>query len=304
MLAHRKSIGHIACFIAYAIFGVNIIVCKDLTSSNAISPIALFCLRSIGAGAIFWLISCFMPSEKVERKDYLKIFAASVLGFFLTQLTFLMAIPLITPLDCSIVSSLSPIYTMIIAAIVLREPITFKKAGGVALSLVGILYLILNSTTGTGGITQSQPIGIILMILNSLCFSLYLGIFKPTISRYSPITFMKWIFLFSTLLSLPIAGSEIISIDYGALPHAFIFELSFLIIFATFITYLLIPIGQQRIRPTLVSMYSYVQPIIAIVISIYIGMDTLSWQKVLAAAMVFGGVTLVTHSRSAKDKVT
>lgn len=300
MLAHRKSIGHIACFIAYAIFGVNIIVCKDLTSSNAISPIALFCLRSIGAGAIFWLISCFMPSEKVERKDYLKIFAASVLGFFLTQLTFLMAIPLITPLDCSIVSSLSPIYTMIIAAIVLREPITFKKAGGVTLSLVGILYLILNSTTDSGGITQSQPIGIILMILNSLCFSLYLGIFKPTISRYSPITFMKWIFLFSTLLSLPIAGREIISIDYSAVPHAFIFELSFLIIFATFITYLLIPIGQKRIRPTLVSMYSYVQPIIAIAISIYIGMDTISWQKVLAAAMVFGGVILVTRSRSAK----
>ena len=104
MLTHQKSIGHIACFIAYAIFGVNIIVCKDLTSSNAISPIALFCLRSIFAGAIFWLISWFMPSEKVERKDYVKIFAASVLGFFLTQLSFLMAIPLISPLDCSIVS--------------------------------------------------------------------------------------------------------------------------------------------------------------------------------------------------------
>lgn len=299
MLAQQKSIGHIACFIAYAIFGVNIIVCKDLTSSNTISPIALFCLRSIGAGAIFWLISCFMPSEKVEHKDYLKIFAASVLGFFLTQITFLMAIPLITPLDCSIVSSLSPIYTMIIAAIVLREPITIKKASGVALSFAGITYLIVNSTTDTNGITHSQPIGIILMILNSLCFSLYLGIFKPTISRYSPITFMKWIFLFSTLLSLPIAGHEIATINYGVLPNSFIFELSFLILFATFITYLLIPIGQKRIRPTLVSMYSYMQPIIAIAISIYIGMDTFSWQKVLAAITVFGGVALVTRSRSA-----
>ena len=77
-------------------------------------------------------------------------------------------------------------------------------------------------------------------------------------------------------------------------------ELAFLIVCSTFITYFLIPLGQKRIRPTLVSMYSYIQPIIAILISIYVGMDSLSWQKVLAATMVFGGVVLVNYSRSAK----
>ena len=78
-------------------------------------------------------------------------------------------------------------------------------------------------------------------------------------------------------------------------------ELAFLIVCSTFITYFLIPLGQKRIRPTLVSMYSYVQPIIAIVISIWVGMDTLSWQKIVAAAMVFGGVVLVNYSRRAKS---
>ena len=124
----EKTTGHLACFIAYAIFGINIIVCKDLTSSRLISPIALFCLRSLGAGSLFWLISCFLPKEKVEKKDYGKIMMASLLGFFLTQITFLMAIPDITPMDCSIVSSLSPIYTMFIAAYALKEPITLRKA--------------------------------------------------------------------------------------------------------------------------------------------------------------------------------
>ena len=293
--------GHIACFMAYAIFGVNIIVCKDLTGGHLISPIAIFTLRSLGAGLLFWILSLFFPNEKVEKRDYLKIFAAAFLGYFVTQLTFLMAIPDVTPMHCSIISSMSPIYTMFIAAYVLKEPLSAQKIGGVVLSLCGVLYLILNSVTSTSAVVQTTPIGVLLMIANSLCFSLYLGIFKPTIAKYSVVTFMKWIFLFSTLLSLPIAGSEIISIDYGALPQSFIFELSFLIIFATFITYLLIPIGQQRIRPTLVSMYSYVQPIIAIVISICVGMDTLSWQKVLAAVMVFGGVVLVNYSRSAKS---
>lgn len=296
----EKTIGHLACFIAYAIFGINIIVCKDLTSSRLISPIALFGLRSLGAGLLFWLISYFLPKEKVDKKDFGKILMASLLGFFLTQVTFLMAIPDITPMDCSIVSSLSPIYTMFIAAYALKEPITLRKAGGVAISFFGIIYLIMNSVTGAGGTIETSWVGILLMIANSLSFSLYLGLFKPVITKYSVITFMKWIFLFATLFSFPWTVSELRTFDYSLLTSTYLSELAFLIICSTFITYFLIPLGQKRIRPTLVSMYSYVQPIIAIVISIWVGMDTLSWQKLLAAAMVFGGVVLVNYSRSAK----
>ncbi len=297
---NEKTTGHLACFIAYAIFGINIIVCKDLTSSRLISPIALFCIRSLGAGALFWIISSFLPKEKVEKKDYGKIMAASLLGFFLTQMTFLIAIPDITPMDCSIVSSLSPIYTMFIAAYALKEPITLRKAGGVAISFLGIIYLIMNSVTNTGSTVETSLTGILLMIANSLCFSLYLGLFKPVISKYSVITFMKWIFLFASAFSLPLAGRELLTFDYSQLSGLYLWELGFLIVCSTFITYFLIPLGQKRIRPTLVSMYSYIQPIIAILISIYVGMDSLSWQKVLAAMMVFGGVVLVNYSRSAK----
>ena len=296
----EKTTGHLACFIAYAIFGINIIVCKDLTSSRLISPIALFCIRSLGAGALFWIISSFLPKEKVEKKDYAKILAASLLGFFLTQMTFLIAIPDITPMDCSIVSSLSPIYTMFIAAYALKEPITLRKAGGVAISFMGVIYLIMNSVTSTGGTEETSLIGILLMIANSLCFSLYLGLFKPVISKYSVITFMKWIFLFASAFSLQLAGRELATFDYSLLSGMYLWELAFLIVCSTFITYFLIPLGQKRIRPTLVSMYSYVQPIIAIAISIWVGMDSLSWQKVLAGIMVFGGVILVNYSRSAK----
>ena len=294
----NKIAGHLACFTAYAIFGVNIILCKDLTSSRIISPVAIFTLRSIGAGSIFWLLSMLTTNEKVPAKDLLKIFAASVLGFFLTQISFLMAIPDITPMDCSIVSSMSPIYTMFIAAFALKEPISLKKAGGVALSFAGIIFLILNSA-GTGGGTENTNLrGIALMIVNSLSFSLYLGLFKPIIQKYSVITFMKWIFLFSTLMSLPVSLGELLRMDYGLITPRLAGDLAFLIIGATFISYFLIPIGQKKIRPTLVSMYSYVQPIIAIAISITIGMDTLSWQKILAASTVFTGVVLVSFSRS------
>lgn len=297
MREKNSILGHIACFTAYLIFGLNIIVCKDLTSSDTISPLALFTLRSLGAGLLFWFISLFMPKERVERRDLPKIFAASVLGFFLAQITFLMAISQITPMDCSIVASLSPLYTMFIAAFALKEPISAKKIGGVVLSLCGVLYLIINSVSATSSTVQTTPVGVLLIVANSLCFSLYLGVFKPLIGKYSVVTFMKWIFLFSTLMSLPFSAKELAAVEFTALPLSYIAELSFLIFCATFVTYFLIPIGQKRLRPTLVSMYSYVQPIIAIVVSICVGMDTLSWQKVVAAITVFSGVIIVSRSK-------
>ena len=302
MILREKTLGHLACFIAYAIFGINIIVCKDLTASRLLSPIALFFIRSLGAGSLFWLLSCFLPKERVEKKDMGKILLASLLGFFVTQVTFLMAIPDITPMDCSIVSSLSPIYTMFIAAYALKEPITWRKSGGVFISFLGIIYLILNSVTSSGGATQTHLQGILLMVLNGLAFSLYLGLFKPVIQRYSIITFMKWIFLFSTVMTLPWGCLELIELDTSRFTGTYLSELAFLMVCSTFITYFLIPVGQKRIRPTLVSMYSYVQPIIAVVISICIGMDSLTWQKVLAALMVFGGVVMVNYSKSATPK--
>ena len=296
-MSKQSVVGHLACFLAYAIFGFNIIVCKDLTAGRLISPLAIFCLRSVGAGALFWLISLFTPKEKVEKKDYVRIFAASMLGFFVCQVTFLVGIPHITPMDCSVLSAISPIYTMIIAAIVLKEPITWQKTGGVIISFAGIIYLIVSRTVADGT-AETSLFGILMLVLNSLSFSLYLGIFKPLIGKYSVVTFMKWIFLFAFLVSAPFSAGEIVTLDWGTIPTIQLAELAYLIFCATFITYFLIPVGQKRIRPTLVSMYSYVQPIIAIVISITVGMEVLTWQKVLAAIMVFGGVVVVSYSKS------
>ena len=291
----KESIfGHSAAFIAYAIFGFNIIICKDLTSDGLIPPLGIFTLRSLVAGSLFWIVSMFQPREQVERKDYIKIFAASMLGFLTCQVTFLVGIPHITPMDCSILTAMAPIYTMAVAAIAIKEPITFKKAGGVALSFAGIIYLIVSRVTAPGGTAESSPFGIFMIILNSLSFSMYLGIFKPLIAKYSAVTFMKWIFLFSALVVTPISLGGLIEVEWAAIPAKQYAELAYLIICATFITYFLIPLAQKRIRPTLISMYSYVQPIIAIAVSIAIGMD------VLATVLVFSGVVIVSRSRSAK----
>ena len=298
-MAQKGSItGHLSALIAYSIFGFNIIVCKDLTSDGLIPPLGIFTLRSVFAGGLFWLVSLFQPKENIEKQDFIKIFAASMLGFFTCQVTFLVGLPYITPMDCSIMTAMAPIYTMITAAIVIKEPISFQKAGGVLLSLAGIIYLIITRVATPGGAAETTPFGIFMLILNVLSFSMYLGIFKPLIAKYSVVTFMKWIFLFSALVAIPFSTKGLLNTDWAGIPAIQYAELSYLIICATFVSYFLIPVAQRRIRPTLISMYSYVQPIIAIAVSIAIGMDTLTWQKILATLLVFSGLIIVNYSRS------
>ena len=293
----RKLIGHLAAAGAYGIFGFNIVFCKDIANSDVLSPYVLFTLRAVGATALFWLISLFMPSEKVDRGDFWKIAAASSIGLFLTQISFLIAITMATSIDTAIMGTLGPIFTMFFAFLFLGEPITGKKAGGVALSFAGVLYLIYNSVH-SGGADHSTPLGIVLLLVNSLSFSLYLGLFRPLISKYSVVTFMKWMFLFSLLLSLPISFRGFLQTDFTAVPARVGWEVGYLVFFATFVAYFLIPFGQKRLRPTLVSMYSYLQPVLATAVSIWIGLDHLTWQKLLATVLIVGGVILVSRSRA------
>lgn len=297
-MASDQLRGHLSVAAAYTIFGLNVVLCKDIANSQAVNPFVLFTLRAIGATAMFWLLSLFTPREKVQKGDLWQIALASFLGLFLTQTTFLVGITMATSIDCAIIGTMGPVFTMIFAFFFVGEPITGKKAGGVAVSLAGVLFLIFNSVHA-GGASATTPLGIVMLLLNSLTFSMYLGIFRPLISRYSVVTFMKWAFLFSLLMSLPLSAKGLVTTDYAAIPVNVRWEIGYLIVFATVIAYYLIPYGQKYLRPTLVSMYNYLSPVIATVVSIWTGMDVITWQKVVAATAIVGGVIQVSKSRAA-----
>jgi len=298
---YDKLKGHLAIGAAYTIFGLNLVFCKDIANSGSVSPYVLFTLRAFGASVLFWLLSAFMPKEEVKASDYPRIAVASLVGLFIPQMTFLMAITMTSAIDTAIIGTLGPIFTMFFAFFFLKEPITGKKAAGVTVSFAGILFLIFNSVHA-GGAAVTSPMGIALLLVNSLSFSLYLGIFRPLISRYSVVTFMKWTFLFSLVISLPVSARDMMNTDFASIPPLVGWEIGYLVFFATFVAYFLIPYSQKHIRPTLVSMYSYLQPVIAAVVSIWTGIDTLSWQKILASVLIVGGVVLVSRSRAAVQK--
>lgn len=294
MEKNSALIGNLACFTAYDIFGFNIISCKNIAIDGNITPMALFCLRSFGATLLFWIWLLFTaPREQVEKKDLWKVAIASFLGLFMTQLSFLFAITKCTAIDASIMSTLSPIMTLIISAIVIKDRITWSGITGIVLSLVGVIILIFNCVSIRSGADSTSIWGILGMIANTLCFASYVGIFKPLIQKYSVVTFMKWMFLFSSLMALPFAFGAFGASNLAAVPMNIMWHVIYVVIGATFIAYFLIPIGQKRLRPVVVCMYTYVQPVIAMVIALAMGLDTLNLLKVLATVLVFVGVGLV-----------
>ncbi|MCF0176706.1 MAG: DMT family transporter [Bacteroidales bacterium] len=292
--------GNLASAAAYTIFGLNIVFTKDITNSGLFGPFALFALRAFGAASLFWLLSAFTPPEKIQKGDWWKIALASFIGFFLVQISFLVGIRKATAIDCSIISALSPVMTMLVAAVAIKEPITLPKACGVGLSFAGILFLILTSYHG-GGASSTTPAGVILLVVNSLSFAVYLGAFKPLISRYSVVTFMKWVFVFCLIYNLPLSFGEIFSIDWSLVSGKLYFEIWYLVFMATFVSYFLIPYGQKRVRPTIVGMYSYLQPFLAAVVSIISGLDVLTWTKVAATVLIVLGVVMVNRSRARQE---
>lgn len=296
--------GNLACLGAYLIFGFNLVCCKNISNFGGISPIALFCMRSAGALLLFWILSLFFhKKERIRKRDIWKVALASFLGLFLTQFSFLKAITMTTAVDASLLSLLSPIMTMIVAAVVIKDKITAPGVIGLSISLAGVLFLVLNGVSLRAGADHTSVGGMLLMIVNTLSFATYVGVFKPLIKRYSVITFMKWMFLFSTVFALPFGIEDLVSIDYSAIPTDILLQLLFVVICATFIAYFLIPVGQKKLRPVVVCMYSYVQPVIAMGISLAIGLDHMTWQKGVATLFIFAGVSIVNFSKHKPKKL-
>ena len=202
-----------------------------------------------------------------------------------------------SPIDASVVTTTVPIITMILAAFVLQEPITGKKVSGIFIGAFGALMLIMNSrgdTTGGG----NHFLGDLVCLLGELSFAIYLVVFKKLVSRYSAVTVMKWMFVYASICSVPFCYNDVTRIDYSRFTPETYAQLAYIVVFATFVAYLLIPIGQQRLRPTVVSMYTYVQPIIASLVAVAVGQDHFGWPKAIAALLVFVGVYVVTSSKS------
>lgn len=292
--------GHLALLGSNVLWGVMAPISKFVLAGGLVASAALTDIRIFGGTVLFWIASLFFKAEKVERKDYIRLFGAGFFSTAFNQICFIKGVSLTSPVDASICTSTLPIWTMIMAAIFLKEPVTGKKAGGVLLGLCGALLLVFFGSGRAAG-TGSNVWGDLLCLLSQISYGVYLVFFQDVIKKYSPVTLMKWKYTFGALILLPFSFGSLFSVEWASLPADQWAGLAYILLCGTFLSYLIVPIGQKHLRPTVVAMYNYLQPITAAVVAILWGLDSFNMVKLFAVILIFSGVMLVNKSRAAEQ---
>ena len=262
--------------------------------------ITMVSFRVAGACLLFWIASLFAPKEQVPWRDRLMFIGAALTGLLFNQCCFTIGLSITSPINASIVTTSMPIFAMILAALILREPITGKKALGVLMGCSGALILILSSAAHADA-RVGDIRGDLLCLFAQFSFALYLSLFNPLIKRYNVFTVNKYMFSWATLMLLPLSSYHVYGVISQPIPLLTWIEVGYVVVCGTFFCYILTMIGQRTLRPTVVSVSTYVQPIVAVAASLIMGISTMKLTHVLAVVLVFSGVWLVVKSKSRKD---
>lgn len=292
-----RRTGHLALLLCNSIWGAAVPVSKYILLGGIVSSTVLADIRVLAGTVLFWAVSLALKSEreeKVVKGDYRKLFLAAFFSTVLVQLFYMKGIALSSPVDAAVCTSTLPIWTVVMSALHLHEPVGSRKVGGILIGLSGTLLLVLYGTSLTGVAVSFG--GAACCLLSQISYGVYLVFFQDIIRKYSPITLMKWKYLFGALMLLPFSLGDMLATSWTAIPAMQWGAIAFVIVFSTFISYFLVPFGQKYLQPTVVAMYNYLQPVTAAVIALIAGQDSFSPAKLAAVLLVFLGVWLVSTS--------
>ena len=267
---------------------------------NGIDGIDLVSFRVLGGALLFWLTSLFTKKEHVPVKDILLLGCAGLFALVFNQCSYTIGLNLTSPSNSSIMTTSMPIFAMVLSFFILKEPITWQKAGGVLLGCAGAVIIITTSATA-GNAKVGNIWGDLLCMSAQLSFALYLSLFKPLIQKYSLFTVNKWMFTWATLIIWPFTLGHVSSIDFASVPMSTWWETGFVVFFGTYISYICMMVGQQTLRPTVVSVYNYMQPLVSVSVSVAVSLAVFKPSQALAAILVFSGVWFVVKSKSKHD---
>lgn len=290
-----RTYAHLALLAANIIYGLNFTIAKSVMPLW-IRPLALVSFRSVLTAGMFWITSLFLPYEKVSKRDLFYLFSCSFLGVVINQILFLAGLALTTPINSSIIMAINPVAAFVFTAVILGEKISLIRGAGLAVGLTGILFLILHE--GRPDLSSLTFVGNIFTLINTLSWALFTVLIKKMLEKYRPVTVMKWVFTFGMITNIPAGFHQWSTMDWVSVPlHAW-FGIGFIVIFATYLGYLLITFGLRRLSPTIVSGYTYTQPIIAAIVASMLGQDTISILKIFSAFLIFTGVFLVSRQQN------
>ena len=192
---------------ANTMWGLMAPIAKMVMAAGIVSPLLMTNFRILGAALLFWTASLFAPYEKVPPRDLLLLAGAAMLGILFNQGCYVFGVGFTSPGEASIITTTMPLWVMVFAAVILGEPITLKKIGGILLGASGALILVLGaSKTGMKG--DNPTLGDILVLTAQLSYALYLTFYRNFIKKYSVFTLMKWMFTFASIAILCVSVGE------------------------------------------------------------------------------------------------
>jgi len=289
---------HLAIIGANLLFGLNYSVAKGVMP-NYLQPAGFTLLRVITALALFFSLNFFrMKRERILREDWPRVIAAGLLGVAINQLMFLTGLRYTSPIDSAIIMTLNPVLVMLIASLAIGEKITPLRIVGIVIGATGALMII--ASRGAVSFSSEYFWGNLLTFINALAYAGYLVVVKPLMVKYKPVVVMQNVFLVGLIAVLPFGLPDLVKTNWQTIPSSIYAAIAFVLIGPTFLAYLFNTYGLQYVRATTVSIYIYSQPVIATLVAVIVGQDSLTTLKILAASLVFVGVYLV--SKRTKEK--
>ncbi len=299
LLMDKRVLALLAALGASLIYAINHTVAKGVMPTY-IKPFGFIMLRVVGASLLFWIASIRVPNQKIERKDWPRLFVCAIFGMGINMLMFFKGLQLSTPINSSVMITISPILVFILSAIFIKEKITVLRTLGIILGFTGALGLILFGAE----IRQDAPnipLGNIMFIINAASYGVYLLLIKPLTQKYHGITLMKWLFLIGIVINFPVTFSEFSEVAWTSLPFEAIWKMTFVVVCTTFLTYLLNIYALKSLKASTLAAFIYLQPLLAICFAIAMKADSLNLVKIVSALLVFIGVYLVTKPTKKLD---
>ncbi len=282
--------GHIALFIAQIVYALNYSIAKDLMPTY-IGPIALVFLRIFGACILFWILSLFLKTETVAKKDLIKMLWLALFGIVINQVFFIYGLSLTHPINSAIIMISNPIMVFIFTLIILKERVTILKLSGLSLAIFGATTLLLFK--GNLEFGSETIVGDLYTLINSASWAIFVVMVKPIMEKYNTVTVMRWIFLFGSFYILPIGLDDFTKTDWSRFNDYAIFATCFVVIATTFFAYLLNIYGLKSLSPSTVSAYIYLQPFLASIFAIIMGKDSLTLTKLFSGILIIFGLYLI-----------
>ncbi len=282
---------HLFLLAATLIYGANYPIAR-LAMPEYVSPFGFILLRACGAVLFFWCAGLFLKREKIRPQAFARLFLCAIFGVAVNQLSFFYGLSLTAPISASILMSATPIMVLALSVVFLRERITLLKTWGIVSAIAGALVLILNGKRDPVVATDPQ-LGNFMVLINALSYAVYLVLAKPLMTRYSAVTVAKYLYLFGLFLVFTFGYEEVASISWAALPSEAIFSLFYVVVMLSCLAYLFNLTAMKKVRASTVGVYVYLQPVFSSIFAFFLGKDSLNVVKVVAMALVFFGVYLV-----------